>query len=152
MTLLTNQNDAAAHLENGVYESVDLGCSKGGSIEFAMKSLGVQRGIGVDLDPAKVKNARVARFEVLLADATKFAAHPLVVSFGTTIDFLEHLPGIQTADICNGRSGTSCASLSLGTAHQRWRRSRGKSLGIALYLMAADLQKSVFTDRERSHC
>ena len=53
------------------YDFIDFGCSKGGSIEFAKKSFGVERGVGIDIDPAKVATARAAGHNAMIADARK---------------------------------------------------------------------------------
>lgn len=79
------------------YDFIDLGCSSGRSIGYCQRRFGAKRGIGVDLSPAKVEQARNAGVEAVLADATKLNATKQV-RFVSMLDFLEHLPNTETVE------------------------------------------------------
>ena len=76
------------------YDFVDLGCSKGGSIRHCVERFDVGRGLGVDLDPAKVERTREAGFDALVADAAELRLDGQV-SFVSMLDFCEHLPNLE---------------------------------------------------------
>jgi hypothetical protein len=59
--------DPAPPVDLKGFDFVDFGCSAGGSIVWAARKFGGRRGLGVDINPGKVR-------------------------FATMIDFLEHLP------------------------------------------------------------
>lgn len=79
------------------YDFVDLGCGDGGSIRFCQKRFGAGRGIGIDLDPAKVAKARTAGVDAFQADATQLGGEKQV-AFVSMMDFLEHLPSLEVAE------------------------------------------------------
>lgn len=79
------------------YDFIDLGSSKGGSLEFCQKRFGAGLGLGIDNDPDKVATARAHGAEVVLGDATRLPA-TRSVRFVSMIDFLEHLPDLQTVE------------------------------------------------------
>lgn len=79
---------------------LDFGCSTGGSIEFAKQRFGVDRGVGIDIDPAKVAKTRALGFEAIEADASALDLPPRSVSFSVMSHFLEHLPGLRVAQKC----------------------------------------------------
>lgn len=79
---------------------LDFGCSKGGSITWARQIFGLQRGVGVDIDPDKVATTRAAGFEAITADASALELQPKSVSFCVMSHFLEHLPGSRVAEKC----------------------------------------------------
>lgn len=83
------------------YDFVDFGCSKGGSMRFAMDALGGQRGIGLDIDPDKVDACRRSGFEAEVADLTELGeAWEQSARFVTLSHFLEHLPTRELAFRC----------------------------------------------------
>jgi hypothetical protein len=77
------------------FDFIDLGCSLGGSLSHCARRMNVRRGIGIDNDPLKVAGAREAGHEAVLGDATDLRLHS-VVSFVSMMDFLEHLPDLET--------------------------------------------------------
>lgn len=79
---------------------LDFGCSKGGSIVWARQVFGLQRGVGVDIDPDKVAKTRAAGFDAFNADASALELESDAVSFCVMSHFLEHLPGMRTAEKC----------------------------------------------------
>ena len=76
---------------------VDLGCSKGGSLKWAMDHLGGRRGLGIDKSAKKVALARERGMTAIVADATEIACADGAVSFTTMLHFLEHLPSAGVA-------------------------------------------------------
>lgn len=79
------------------FDFIDLGCSNGGSIHFCQKRLGAGRGLGIDLDVEKVRQAQAAGFDAVVADARNLP--PSVrVRFVSMMDFLEHLPDLAVAE------------------------------------------------------
>ena len=74
---------------------LDFGASKGGSIEFAKRILGGQRGVGVDLDRAKVEAMRRLGLECLEGDITRLALEPKSVRFVVMSHVLEHLTSLD---------------------------------------------------------
>lgn len=83
------------------YNFIDFGCSKGDSIKEALNNYGGKKGLGIDIDPNKVKQTTDAGFEAIIGDATEFYSnHPKCVEFVTMIHFLEHLPSINLAKKC----------------------------------------------------
>lgn len=95
-------NDGAVQLVlgDGVFDFVDFGCSKGGSMAFAKKHLGGIRGVGIDLSADKVELTRSAGFDAFVLDVRELTRHPNSVRFVTMIDFLEHVPGVLDAQEC----------------------------------------------------
>jgi hypothetical protein len=79
------------------YDFIDLGCSKGGSLKHCMDRFDVKRGIGVDINPAKVALTEAAGYEAVVADATELEGNG-TVSFVSMMNFLEHLPDIGVVD------------------------------------------------------
>lgn len=79
------------------YDFLDLGCSGGGSLAYGKARFGAGRGLGVDLDPAKVAETRAGGHDAILADATRLDLHN-AVSFTLMMDFLEHLPDLATVE------------------------------------------------------
>lgn len=76
------------------YDFVDLGCSKGGSIHHCVERFDADRGLGIDLDPAKVERTREAGFDAVVADAAELRLDGQV-SFISMLDFCEHLPNLE---------------------------------------------------------
>lgn len=78
------------------YDFIDLGCSHGGSLEYCTKRFEA-RGIGLDIDPQKVDQAREAGHDAVVADVTKLKLRDQV-SFVSMLDFLEHLPSLTVVE------------------------------------------------------
>lgn len=74
---------------------IDFGASKGGVIEFAVKRLGGRCGLGIDIDPAKVRLMRERGHECIQGDITKQQLPPRSVKFVTLSHVLEHLPDLE---------------------------------------------------------
>jgi SAM-dependent methyltransferase len=79
------------------YDFVDLGCSTGGSLKHCVRRFGVQRGIGVDNNAAKVAEAKAAGFDAVQADASRLDLDRQV-SFVSMMNFLEHLPSLEVVE------------------------------------------------------
>jgi len=79
------------------FDFVDLGCSKGGSLDWCGKRFEARRGLGVDLDPGKVHQTLEAGFDAVVADATELDIED-AVRFVSMMDFLEHLPGLDLVE------------------------------------------------------
>lgn len=92
---------AYASVDWSQFDFIDLGCSSGGSLRFCQKRFGARRGLGIDLDPVKVENARLAGFDALVADASELPESARV-RFVSMMDFLEHLPSLQVAEAIIG--------------------------------------------------
>ena len=85
--------DAAAALKRADF--IDLGASRGNSLLYCQKLFG-GRGVGIDVNPRKVEEARAKGLDVVLADARTLEL-PRGVRFVSACDFLEHLPDLATA-------------------------------------------------------
>lgn len=79
---------------------IDFGCSNGSSMKYAKALFGAQKGVGIDIDPAKVAKARELGLEAIEADASALQLPKGSVSFCIMSHFLEHLPGLRTAQKC----------------------------------------------------
>jgi len=131
-----NSTDFLQQLKAGTYDFLDLGCSNGGSIDFAVRQLGGKRGAGVDIDPAKVALARAAGHEAYVADALSLGTAPKAVEFVTMLDFLEHLPGYEAARRCIAAAYT--LSRSFVFIRQPWFDADGYLLAHGLKLYWSD--------------
>lgn len=80
------------------YDFLDFGASKGGSIDFARRRLGGNKGLGIDVDPKKVKLMSEAGYDCVQADATELNFPPDSVRFVIMSHFLEHLPDLSVAE------------------------------------------------------
>lgn len=103
VTRLMRLREAARTSDNpGVslegYEFLDFGASKGASINFGVRRLGGTRGLGIDLDPEKVRQMSEKGFDCIEADATRLQFPPGSVRFVVMSHFLEHLPGLEQAE------------------------------------------------------
>jgi hypothetical protein len=76
---------------------IDLGCSKGGSLKWAMEHLGGRHGLGIDKSAKKVALAKERGMTAIVADATAIACADRAVRFTTMLHFLEHLPSAAIA-------------------------------------------------------
>jgi hypothetical protein len=79
------------------YDFIDLGCSHGGSLDYCTKRFGADRGIGLDIDPRKVDEARAGGHEAVVADVTRLELRDQV-RFVSMMDFLEHLPSLDAVE------------------------------------------------------
>ena len=101
-------DDTLDSVDWGRYDFIDLGASKGGSIQFCQKRFGAGRGLGVDNDAAKVATARERGVEVVLGDATRLPAESSV-RFVSMIDFLEHLPDLRVVEDVLGSAAAAAS-------------------------------------------
>jgi hypothetical protein len=88
-------NRSVEALDWSLYDFIDLGCSSGGSLRYCRDRMHVRGGVGVDIDPEKVAHARSAGLDAAVGDATDLRIEDRV-RFVSMMDFLEHLPGIDT--------------------------------------------------------
>lgn len=89
------------------YDFLDFGCSAGKSIIFGQNKFGGKRGIGIDIDLEKVKQARhylsaegLDEHTVICEDINNLPDYNLSSRkrFTTCIHFLEHVNGISMAE------------------------------------------------------
>lgn len=78
------------------YDFLDLGCKKGGSIDWCAKKYG-GTGLGVDLDSEWVKEARQKGHDVIQANVLKLRFPRNSFKYIGMMDFLEHLPDQKAA-------------------------------------------------------
>lgn len=98
-----------AEVDWGRYDFLDYGCREGGSLAFCRKRFGAGRGLGIDIDPRAVAATRAAGFEAVVADVA-VPREPLgagLVRFVAMMDFLEHLPDIETVERVLGEAATT---------------------------------------------
>ena len=74
------------------YDFLDIGSSKGGSIDFARSKLGGRRGLGVDVNPANVEYLRSHGYDCLHGDISQMAFPAKSVRFAVMNHVLEHMP------------------------------------------------------------
>jgi len=79
-----------------LYDFADLGCSRGGSLQYCSGRFG-GRGVGIDIDPAKVEEALAHGTEAVLGDAVALDVEDRV-RYVSMMDFLEHLPGLEAVE------------------------------------------------------
>ena len=75
--------------DNGV-DFFDFGCGDGVSLELAQRVLGGREGLGIDISPKKIAQAREAGWRAILFDINKIPDHKLV-QFTILSHFLEHV-------------------------------------------------------------
>jgi SAM-dependent methyltransferase len=75
--------------DNGI-DFLDFGCSGGGSLKWAQRVLGGGEGLGIDIAPKKIAQAREAGWRAVLFDINKIPDHKLV-RFTILSHFLEHV-------------------------------------------------------------
>lgn len=85
------------NLDINKYDFVDFGASIGGSIDFATKALNGKKGLGIDLDPEKVRKMQELGFDAYCADFTKLPFPDKSVRFVVISHVLEHLPSLEIA-------------------------------------------------------
>ena len=81
------------------YKFLDIGCSSGGSLAWGQRYFG-GKGLGIDVDPAKVAKARAAGQDAIVADARELNYPDSTFRFALFFDMLEHLPDAQLARDC----------------------------------------------------
>lgn len=114
------------------YDFIDLGCSSGRSVGYSARRFGGQRGIGVDLDEAKVARAAADGVEAVHGDATQLDLDRQV-RFISMLDFLEHLPDLDTVERVL-RSAASAATDFLFIKHPSFEgRERVEAQGVRQY-------------------
>ena len=74
------------------YDFLDIGSSKGGSIDFARNVLGGKRGLGVDLNAANVEHMRLRGYDCLHGDIAQMTFPAKSVRFAVMHHVLEHMP------------------------------------------------------------
>jgi SAM-dependent methyltransferase len=79
---------------------IDFGCSSGGSLTYAMKTLGGTKGIGIDIDDKKVAKTKAAGFLALHGDLTTIRPLSERVRFVIMSHILEHIPSIKDVKNC----------------------------------------------------
>lgn len=78
------------------FDFLDLGASKGGSFQFMQRKFQYSRGLGIDIDPAKVAAGIKAGVPMLEMDATNLAAFSdNCCETVSMLHFLEHLPDMK---------------------------------------------------------
>lgn len=87
---------ATANATTDLPDFMDFGCSRGGSIAYAMKHFGGLRGLGIDVDPLKVAKTRERGFKAEVMDILSLPDSKQV-RFVTLMHFLEHLEGFDQA-------------------------------------------------------
>ena len=90
-------NNLLDKLKDNQYDFIDFGCSSGGSIEHYEKMFGA-KGLGLDIDPKKVKSSIEKGFDAVVCDITKIQLEKKV-KFGTMSHFCEHIPSIKDVKI-----------------------------------------------------
>lgn len=73
------------------YDFLDLGCKKGGSIDWCQRKYGGQ-GLGVDLNPEWIHEAKLNGYNAICADVLKVKFPRKSFRYIAMMDFLEHLP------------------------------------------------------------
>lgn len=81
------------------YTFADFGASNGGSLKWASEKFG-GRGLGIDLDPAKIASLKAKGFDCVEADITTLDVADNSVKYVVMMDFLEHLPSVELAKKC----------------------------------------------------
>ena len=70
------------------YDFIDFGCSNWDSIKFAQINLNGQCGIGIDIDPNKVKSTNENGYDAILGNITKMSDMDKSVKFVPSYTFL----------------------------------------------------------------
>lgn len=81
------------------YQFIDLGSSKGGSINFVRSNLGLLRGVGIDRNPNKKFNPP-SGCALVTGDVLTMDIPANSVKLVSMMDFLEHLPGLKDVKKC----------------------------------------------------
>lgn len=80
------------------YDFLDLGSSRGGSIEYCSRRFGARRGLGVERHPDKVRQLHEKGLDVLACDLFALDLPPASFRFVSMLDVLEHLPDLATVE------------------------------------------------------
>lgn len=81
------------------YDSIDFGCSKGTSIDYAMSAFGAENMLGIDIDPKKVDACIRRGYSAIVGDLTSFPTLNRKVKFSQLSHFLEHIT-FKQAEAC----------------------------------------------------
>ena len=91
----TSGVDVNALVKKNFYEYIDFGCSSGNSISHFGKLFDAKgKGLGLDIDPEKVKKATDSGCDAVVCDLTKLSLDTKV-RFCVLNHFLEHVPDIN---------------------------------------------------------
>lgn len=74
------------------FDFLDLGCSPE-SMNFAKRSLGGKRGLGIDINPKRIEEMHTNGLDCILRDITELDLPNKAVRFVSMSHVLEHLPG-----------------------------------------------------------
>ncbi len=104
-TCATEPDDPTEPTESSLagYDFLDIGSSKGGSIDFARNQLGGKRGLGVDNNPANVEQLRWRGYDCLHGDIAQMTFPAKSVRFAVMNHVLEHMP------LHKGHQAVECA-------------------------------------------
>ncbi|MCP4902316.1 MAG: class I SAM-dependent methyltransferase [bacterium] len=92
-----SEKEFAEYVQSRQVDFIDFGCGAGQSLSQAPDIFGACTGIGCDIDPKKIEEARKSGFEAFNVDILKIPDQP-IVRFVTMIHFLEHLQGYRQAE------------------------------------------------------
>jgi hypothetical protein len=81
-------------LQEGAYDFLDFGCSRGDSIVWGKRLFSGNRGLGIDIDSKKIAAAHLAGLDAKLFDIKDIPREKLV-RFTIMNHFLEHVPSIE---------------------------------------------------------
>lgn len=76
------------------YDFLDFGASKAASIDYGIKHLFGKKGMGVDLDPVRVKAMNDTGYACMVGDLTDLDLPPRSVRFVKMSHILEHMPNL----------------------------------------------------------
>lgn len=77
------------------FDFLDFGASKAESIEFGKKHFDAKRGLGIDLDPERVKAMNQAGYDCMVGDLTNLNLPENCVKFVKMSHILEHMPNLD---------------------------------------------------------
>ncbi len=77
------------------YDFLDFGASKGASIEFAKNHLFGHKGLGIDIDPKRVKIMKKAGYDCIVGDLTNLKVPDKSVRFVKMAHILEHMEDVK---------------------------------------------------------
>lgn len=94
------------YIDTKNYEFLDFGCSAGGSLSSYGKMFQAKnKGLGLDIDPEKVRLTREKGFNAEVCDITKLQLSARV-RFGIMSHFLEHIPSMRDVKAIIRKSST----------------------------------------------
>ena len=85
------------------FDFVDFGCSNGGSLAHCQKRFRSKRGVGIDIDPKKLRTALDKGRHVIQGDLHDLPGRN-VVRFVSMMQFLEHLPSLDEVERAIGKA------------------------------------------------